>query len=70
MLKDLKNKLAALHRDERGADMIEYILIVAVIGLPLLAVIVVFRKRIAEWIGREFNKIKSGVEGEDPESDF
>ena len=62
MLKALKTKLSALHRDERGADMIEYILIVAAIGLPLLAVIIWFRKDIAEWVTNQYEDIKSGAE--------
>ena len=37
-------KLRALHRDEQGADMVEYILIVAAVALPLLAVIIWFWK--------------------------
>ncbi len=65
MLKTLKNKLAALHNDEQGADMIEYILIVAAIGLPLLAVIIYFRKEIGEWIKDQFTDIQEGVEDEE-----
>lgn len=65
MLKALKSKLSALHRDEQGADMIEYILIVAAIGLPLLAVIIFFRKDIAEWIREQYEKIKGEAEAED-----
>ena len=65
MLKALKSKLAALHRDERGADMIEYILIIAAVGLPLLAVIVFFRKSIAEWIQEKYEDVKGEAEVED-----
>ena len=36
MLKRLKNELLALHRNEKGADMVEYILLVALVGLPLI----------------------------------
>ena len=64
MLRTLKRKLSALHRDEQGADMIEYILIVAAIGLPLLAVIIWFRKDIAVWIREQYENIKGEAEGE------
>jgi len=41
--------LGAFHRDEQGADMVEYILIVAAIALPLLGFVVFFWKEIREW---------------------
>ena len=65
MLKTLKSKLSALHRDEQGADMIEYILIIAAIGLPLLAVIIWFRKDIAEWIKEQYENIKGEAQDDD-----
>ena len=65
MLRVLKNKLFALHRDQQGADMLEYILIVAAIGLPLLAVIIFFRKDIAGWIRDQYENIKGEQEAED-----
>jgi Flp pilus assembly pilin Flp len=37
MLKWMGGKLKALHSDEQGADMVEYVLIVAAVALPLLA---------------------------------
>ena len=67
MLKALKNKLAALHRDEGGADMVEYILIIAAIGLPLLGVLIWFRKDIATWVNDLYQSVVAG-EGTDPGS--
>ena len=61
----LGNRLRSLHRDEQGADMVEYILIIAAIALPLLAVILWFRNDIAEWLGEQWEDIKEG-EGTDP----
>jgi Flp pilus assembly pilin Flp len=56
MFKGIKKTLSALHRDEKGADMVEYILIVAAVGLPLLAVIIWFwhdiGKAVDEWWGQ------------------
>ncbi|MHC4986139.1 MAG: Flp family type IVb pilin [Planctomycetota bacterium] len=62
MLRTLKNQLLALHRDEQGADMVEYILIVAAIALPLLGVIVFFWDDIKDWIFEKTEEIKYDVE--------
>ena len=50
MLTRVKKALMKLHRDEQGADMVEYILIVAAIALPLLAVVIIFWDNIKEWM--------------------
>ncbi len=52
--------LKRLHNDEQGADLIEYILIVAAVALPLLGVIIWYRKDIAEWIQGSYEEVKSG----------
>ena len=51
--------LRALDRDERGADMVEYILLVAVIALPLLAVIIYYRDRIRDLLASMFGDVES-----------
>ena len=56
----LSRRLTALHRDQQGADMLEYILIVAAVALPLLAVIIWFWKDIASWAGQLWESAKSG----------
>jgi Flp pilus assembly pilin Flp len=62
-LQSLRRGLTALHKDEQGADKVEYILIVAAIALPLLAVVVWFRKDIATWVSNAWTTINgdSGV---------
>jgi len=60
MMRAIVNRLKALHRDEQGADMVEYILIVAAIALPALAVVVWFRKDIVSWVNNAWQSIKSG----------
>lgn len=60
MLKRIGRKLKALHNDEQGADLIEYILIVAAVALPLLGVIIWYRNDIAEWIQGSYEDVKSG----------
>lgn len=54
--------LGAFHRDEQGADMVEYILIVAAIALPLLGFVVFFWKEIREWAYGLWGTIKGDAE--------
>jgi len=53
--------LRALDRDERGADMVEYILLVAVIALPLLAVIIYYRDKIRDLLASMFGDVESSA---------
>lgn len=50
MVKAIASRLArqfkALHRDEQGADMVEYVLIVAAIALPIMAMAIIFRNEL------------------------
>ncbi len=46
----ITQRLKALHRDERGADMVEYILLIAAVALPLLAVLIFFWRDISERV--------------------
>ncbi len=49
MLTHLKRVLLALHKDERGAMSVEKILILAVISIPLITVLYLFRGHLVEW---------------------
>lgn len=60
--KPRRSKLAAarrvltrLHRDERGAEGLEKLLIVAAIVLPLLGVLIFFRDDLEEWVRGEWD---------------
>lgn len=44
------NLLLRLHRDDRGAEGLEKLLIIAAIVLPLLGVLILFRKGVADWV--------------------
>ena len=55
-------KLRSLHRDERGADMVEYILIVAAVALPLLAFLIFFWKQIKGWVTSLWEDVKDEAE--------
>ena len=66
LLRNISRGLRSLHRDEQGADMIEYILIVAAISLPLLGVIIWFWKDISAWVKESYDEAKTG-EGTNPD---
>jgi Flp pilus assembly pilin Flp len=60
MLKCIGRILKNLHNDEQGADLIEYILIVAAVALPLLGVLIWYKNDIMEWITGQYEDVKSG----------
>lgn len=57
MLGKIKKALLALHRDDRGAMSVEKILILAVIALPILIVLYLFRTKIVEWFNTNSNQL-------------
>lgn len=46
----LIGSLKRLHRDERGAEGLEKLLIIAAVVLPLLGLLIIFRDRIKDWV--------------------
>jgi Flp pilus assembly pilin Flp len=52
--------MKAMHSDEQGASMVEYILIVAAVALPLLGVLIWFWKDISKWASDLWEQSKSG----------
>ena len=59
MVKRIKDCLAALHRDERGAMSVEKVLILAIIALPILIVLFAFRKLIVGWFESNANQLNN-----------
>ncbi|MEE9405163.1 MAG: hypothetical protein V3V20_09735 [Algisphaera sp.] len=55
-----------LHRDERGAEGLEKLLIIAAIVLPLLGLLIVFRQRIGEWVNSQWLEVKGEAQEEIP----
>ena len=68
MLRQFGRAMARLHRDDDGADMVEYILIVAAVALPLMAVIIWFFKDISKFVKSLWEDIKGGSPGTDPDT--
>lgn len=62
MIRALGRHLKRLHRDEQGADMVEYILIIAAIALPLLAVAIVFRDELWGYVKEFWDNITGDIE--------
>ncbi len=61
-VKRMMNKLRTLNRDQQGADMIEYILVIAAIALPLLGLVVWFGGDIKQWVLDLFSRIRGSAE--------
>lgn len=57
-MKFLWNTLKRLHKDDRGAEGLEKILILAVIVLPLLGTLIFFSKDLGQWAKDTWNRIK------------
>lgn len=47
-----------LHRDERGAEGLEKLLIISAIVLPLLGVLIWFRDDIKEWLKQKWDDVR------------
>jgi Flp pilus assembly pilin Flp len=56
-IRKLSRTVRALHRDERGADMVEYVLLVAAVALPLLGIFLIFREQLWEMFGGFWERI-------------
>lgn len=61
-LNSVVRRVKALHRDEQGADMVEYILLIAAVALPLLAVMIWFWKDISAWARTLYEDAKGSAE--------
>jgi Flp pilus assembly pilin Flp len=60
--------VARLHRDERGAEGLEKLLIIAAIVLPLLGLLIYFRNEIKDWVNAMWTKAKGSADAN--ETDF
>jgi Flp pilus assembly pilin Flp len=69
MMNKLKTMMGRMHRDEKGADLVEYVLIIAAIALPVLGILIWFKKEIGDWIKEAFDDVKAGDGGIEPGGD-
>ena len=53
----LWRELRRLHRSEKGAVKIEYLLIIAAISLPLLLVLTFYGKTIMDWLANQWQTV-------------
>jgi len=65
-MKRVLNYLKDFHNDERGAEGLEKLLIIAAIVLPLLAMLIFMRDWITEWVGGDAQEVREGSEEYDP----
>ncbi len=49
--------LRRVYRDEQGANMVEYILIIAAVALPVLAILLIYRNDLMEWVQRGWRSV-------------
>ena len=61
--------LKRLHQDQRGAEGLEKLLIIAAIVLPLLGVLLLFRQSISDWASELWNQIKGDAQPNPPDVD-
>ncbi len=68
-MRKLLNLAMRIHRDERGAEGLEKLLIIAAIVLPLLAVLLYFKDYIVEWVQESSDEVRDDSDsslGQDP----
>jgi len=64
-MKKFIEKLKKLHTDQQGADLIEYVLIIAAIALPVLLLIIFFKDDLKAWIVEEYEEVKDNSDSGD-----
>lgn len=65
----LLNLVKRIHRDDRGAEGLEKLLIIAAIVLPLLAVLLYFKDFIVDWVTDSASEVRDDSDttlGDDP----
>ena len=55
----MKNLLKKLHSDDAGAMSVEKVLILALIALPILIVLLLFRGKIVGWFNDQAQTLES-----------
>ena len=58
MLREIKKSLRALHDDTSGAMSVEKILILALIAVPILIILLLFRTTITGWFNQQSGQLQ------------
>ena len=58
MLYHARTWLGRLHRDQRGSEGLEKLLIIAAIVLPLLGLLIIFRNEMKNWVVEIWNLVR------------
>lgn len=66
LIQKTRRVLTTLHRDERGAEGLEKLLIVAAIVLPLLGLLILFRQSLGDWVLGEWEDVRDSADGDLP----
>jgi len=69
-LTGLRGHLARLHKDERGVEGVELLLIIAAIALPLLAILIYFRNDLKEWVKGVWDRVRGKSDELDVDNPF
>lgn len=62
VIRSIRTTLGRLYRDEQGADMVEYALIILAVALPLIGVIIYFRNELWELITGQWEDVQGEYE--------
>ena len=68
MLTNMKEAVRELWNDDRGAEGLEKVLIIAAIALPLLAVLLFFADEIRDWVSSNYESV-TGTAGDTNDPD-
>lgn len=66
-LSRIKALVSRIHRDDRGAEGLEKLLIIGAIVLPLLGLLIVFRAKITEWLQDAWGTVEDDSKDYDPD---
>jgi Flp pilus assembly pilin Flp len=54
--------LRRVYRDEQGANMLEYVLIIAAVALPVLAIVLLYRNELMQWVQERWRAVTGTAE--------
>lgn len=65
MMQGIWRTMKRLHADERGAEGLEQLLIIAAVVLPLLALLIIFRREMKNWVVDMWERVKGKSESDE-----